>query len=239
MHRGWPAIERSAIGGWSLRFSAGITQRANSVLPAAAPNDMDAAVEEVERRSAARWLNAVFQISPAAQPRELDDYLSVRGYTVGTPTLVQIMDGNELERFAATEPDERIDLSSAPDADWLELFWENDGPTAADDREVSRQILQGTEAVYAALRVEGRVESIARLALVDGYGGLYCVITRPEARRRGYSRAIMEAMLHEAAVRELNGLWLQVRETNVAAIDLYNELGFTTASRYHYRTREL
>ncbi|WP_417219153.1 GNAT family N-acetyltransferase [Arthrobacter sp.] len=239
MDAAWPALEKSALGGWTLRFSAGITQRANSVLPAATPNDVAAAVAEVETRSAARWLNSTFQISPAAQPADLDDYLAARGYTVGTPTLVQVMDGSELGRFADVRVDPRIEFSDEPSQEWLEVFWYQDGPAAPDDREVSRRILKGSPATYVGLRVDGRIESIARLAPVGEYAGIYCVTTRPEARRRGYSRLVMEAVLHEAYRRVLGGVWLQVRESNVGAIVLYNALGFSTASSYHYRTRSL
>lgn len=239
MDAAWPALEKSAVGGWTLRFSAGISQRANSVLPVGAPNDLDAALEEVETRSAARWLNSTFQISPAAQPADLDAYLAARGYTVGTPTLVQVMDGWELDRFAEIVPDTRIEFTDEPPQDWLELFWYQDGPAAEDDRDVSRRILTGTPASYVSLRVDGRIESIARLATVEEYAGIYCVTTRPEARRQGYSRLVMEAVLHEAHRRQLAGVWLQVRESNVGAIVLYNALGFSTASTYHYRTRAL
>lgn len=239
MNDGWPAVEHGSVEGWTLRFAAGVTQRANSVLPLAAPDDVDAAVAEVERRSAERWLNAIFQISPAAEPRDLDERLARRGYSVGTPTLVQVMDGNELQRFADVATDPRVELAEKPDAEWLELFWDQEGPVDAEDRAVSRQILGGSPAVYAALRVEGRVEAIARMALVGGYGGMYCVLTRPEARRRGYARLVLEALLSEACGLGLEGLWLQVRESNVGAIVLYDALGFSTASNYHYRTRSL
>jgi N-acetylglutamate synthase len=239
MNDGWPAVERGAVDGWTLRFAAGVTQRANSVLPLAAPADLDAAVAEVERRSAERWLDAVFQITPSAQPSDLDDRLAQRGYQVGSPTLVQIMEAAELQRFADYAVDGRIELAQKPDAEWLELFWDQEGPADQGDRAVSKQILLGSPAVYASLRVDGRVEAIARMALVEGYGGMYCVVTRPEARRQGYARLVLEALLAEAFRLELKGLWLQVRESNVGAIVLYNSLGFSTASSYHYRTRSL
>lgn len=61
---GWPAIESQEVNGWSVRFSSGITRRANSVVSAMMPAsvaEIEAAVDEVERRSAERWLAPTFQ----------------------------------------------------------------------------------------------------------------------------------------------------------------------------------
>lgn len=239
MAEAWPSIERGAVDGWILRFAAGVTQRANSVLPLEAPADLDAAVAEVERRSAERWLDATFQISPATQPADLDERLATKGYRAGSPTLVQIMDGVEVQRFADSGPDARVELAAEPDPEWLEVYLQEEGPYTTEEQAVLRRILRGAPAVYASLRVDGRIESIARMALVDGYGGLSCAVTRAETRRHGYARLVLEALLSEAARRGLAGLWLQVRESRVGAIVLTHSLGFSTATQYHYRTREL
>lgn len=61
---GWPAIESQEVNGWSVRFSSGITRRANSVVSTTMPGsvaEIEAAVDEVERRSAERWLAPTFQ----------------------------------------------------------------------------------------------------------------------------------------------------------------------------------
>ncbi|MEE1620152.1 hypothetical protein ACQ3I4_02030 [Zafaria sp. Z1313] len=50
---------------------------------------------------------------------------------------------------------------------------------------------------------------------------------------------VLEALLGEASARGLDGVWLQVRESNVGAIVLYHALGFTTVSSYYYLTRSL
>lgn len=197
----------------------------------------------VEERHSARWIKPAFEITSAAQPQDLDRILADRGYGVGSPALVQILHGSELP--AAPMPaDPRIDVATAPDQDWLELFWAQEGPHEGADRRVSRLILTGVDALYFSLRVEGRTEATARLALVVAedddepavFGGIYCVVTRPEARCNGYSRRVMAAVLGAAQRRDLAGLWLQVRESNIGAIQLYNELGFTTASSYYYRS---
>jgi len=46
---------------------------------------------------------------------------------------------------------------------------------------------------------------------------------------------VVQALLTEAANRDLEGLWLQVVESNEIARRLYESLGFETVSRYQYR----
>jgi ribosomal protein S18 acetylase RimI-like enzyme len=218
-----------------------VTKRANSVLPLSAPADTAAALAEVERRSAARWQQAVFQISPAAQPEGLDEYLAERGYELASPTLVQVMDGTELDRFRelAGTDGPAVDLAAEPDEDWLRLYWADNGTADPSDQEVSRQILKGSAAVYASIRDGAGTAAIARMALVAGNGGIACLVTRPDARRLGYARRVSEALLAGAADRGLAKVWLQVEETNTGAIVLYNSLGFDTFSKYHYRSKSV
>ena len=65
--------------------------------------------------------------------------------------------------------------------------------------------------------------SPAGLHLVD-------IAVRPEARRSGAATAILSALQAHALARRLP-LSLAVRHTNLAALRLYQKLGFTTASQ--------
>ncbi|MFT2690269.1 GNAT family N-acetyltransferase [Clavibacter zhangzhiyongii] len=118
---------------------------------------------------------------------------------------------------------------------------------AADPRSCGSRagILERGPALYAAVRerdasADGsapRVLATARLALVDGWGGLFAVATRPEARRRGLSRAAMGAVVRAGLDRGISALWLQVVEENAGARALYSGLGFAPVSRYAYWTQ--
>ena len=88
----WPAAEVQALGGWRLRFNHGVTNRGSSVWPG--PGPCDAALAErmatVERFYAEREAKACYQVSPAADPPELDAALAARGYEVFSPVSVEI-----------------------------------------------------------------------------------------------------------------------------------------------------
>ena len=73
-----------------------------------------------------------------------------------------------------------------------------------------------------------------------GYGGFLAVadageITRiaglPEFRRLGLGRMIMEAMVSRAREKELATMFLEVRESNIPAISLYECFGFEKVGR--------
>ena len=57
-------------------------------------------------------------------------------------------------------------------------------------------------------------------------GELYRIAVLPQARRRGYGRLLLEAFFRAAEEREVYDLYLEVRESNAAAIALYRSAGF-------------
>src|SRR4051794_18812831 len=92
MRAGWPALEEVAVDGWIARFAAGVTNRANSVIPLQAPRELGDALDQVEGLYAERGVNAVFQIGATAEPAGLDQVLAGRGYAFGSPTGVHTVD---------------------------------------------------------------------------------------------------------------------------------------------------
>ena len=75
-----------------------------------------------------------------------------------------------------------------------------------------------------------------QFVLDEGYVGDLAVA--PEHRRRGVGRALTEAMCREARARGLSFLTLEVRESNLPAIHLYNSCGFTAVGvRKNYYER--
>ena len=64
------------------------------------------------------------------------------------------------------------------------------------------------------------------------------VVTDPEQRRRGLSRAVLCHLLARGQEAGATGACLQVVASNEPAIALYESLGFSCELyRYHYRVR--
>ena len=62
-------------------------------------------------------------------------------------------------------------------------------------------------------------------------GELYRIAVLPEYRRRGFGRLLLDELFRAADEREADSIWLEVRESNVAARSLYAAAGFDLVSR--------
>ncbi len=71
----------------------------------------------------------------------------------------------------------------------------------------------------------------------DAHVGLFDVVTREGARRRGFARTIVAALLRWGRERGARQAYLQVEEGNAPALALYGGFGFAPAYRYWYRGR--
>ncbi|MBP2354568.1 ribosomal protein S18 acetylase RimI-like enzyme [Kribbella aluminosa] len=239
MNHGWPAADSTELDGWVVRRNAGVTLRANSVLPKRAPFDLGKALDYVENLYAAHDIAPSFQVGPAAQPGDLDDRLAARGYELRNPTLVM---GAELADVLANlgEPAEQlgpVNISAAPDDSWMDFWWAVDGRGGSAAQAAARQILNRARALYAVIPSGQPVQAIGRLALVDDWAGLYCLAVDPKHRRQGLAQAVIHGLLQQASTLGVVRVWLQVVESNAPARALYDRLGFRTVSRYHYRVK--
>jgi ribosomal-protein-alanine N-acetyltransferase len=80
--------------------------------------------------------------------------------------------------------------------------------------------------------------------MVIGYGGMWLVAgeahitnigVHPDFRKIGAASAIMEALLHICKRESVSDITLEVRESNVPAMGLYNKYGFAREGiRYGY-----
>jgi ribosomal protein S18 acetylase RimI-like enzyme len=234
MRAGWPALEEVAVDGWVARFSGGVTQRANSVMPLATPSNLDDnlddALRHVERLYADRGLPVVFQLDDA----DLDRVLDARGYEFGSPTVIQTARTSTVLAALGTHD---VDIAEAPSTAWLDLWWAVDGRGDADALAIAAKILTGGPALYATIQDQHGPAAVGRLALVGDWGGVYCLAVRPDARQRGLGGAVLSGMLAAGMDRGVTRSWLQVRQENATARRLYQRAGYVDAAHYHYRSR--
>jgi len=121
------------------------------------------------------------------------------------------------------------DLSEELDDEWV-AFWAR---TREFDRlDVARALLTGSPGLTAFARV-GDV-AIGRGVALDGWLGVTSMVTVPTARRRGYGRAILAALVAWGCAAGCTRGLLQVDTTNVAARSLYAQFGFRPSHEYRY-----
>ena len=93
--------------------------------------------------------------------------------------------------------------------------------------EESLRLLLGETAVGFVVTEAGRAVAYGGMLCVAGEGQITNIAVHPDCRRRGFGRAVTEALLDFARERGLCEVSLEVRESNEAAIALYRLLGFT------------
>jgi len=236
MDAAWPAAEAEESGGWVLRAASGVTQRANSVWPREPGGDAHQQLTTL--RDARLWyrnrrLPLIFQVFDDPRYAPLNAVLDEEGFTQQSETLVLVRDG----RTSAPAGDPGVEISTEPSAEWLRLWWSVDGRGDDTALAVARGILERCPSLYALVRDDdGRPGAVGRLAVPPGVaGGLYCMATRPDARRRGHASRILSALLREGNARGIASYWLLVMASNTGARELYARAGFQASGRYLYR----
>lgn len=238
MDAAWPAAEREESGGWVLRAASGVTQRANSVWPREPGGDIHgqlATLREARLWYRNRRLPLIFQVFDNPRYAPLNAVLDAEGFTRQSETLVLVRDGG-----TDAPADPGVEISTEPSAEWLRLWWSVDGRGDETALAVARGILERCPSLYALVRDDGgRPAAVGRLAVPSGAsggaGGLYCMATRPDARRHGYGSRILQALRREGDARGLGSYWLLVMASNAGARELYARAGFRAAGRYLYR----
>lgn len=228
----WPALETAAIGGWLWRYSAGGSQRANSVSALADPAmDVERAIDEAERLYAGTGAVSRFQVTGAAVPGDLDARLARRGYQINDPctTLAAAL-------APAALPGD-VEITDRVTSDWLDTYASVITP---DRRAVAPKILAGIPpgSAFCLLRRDGKPIATT-LAVVDGtVCAAECVATLEAARRTRAGATVMRAAMAWAWARGARVMGLGAVASNISAQTLYRQLGFTLAGRYHIRIKQ-
>ncbi|WP_284977966.1 GNAT family N-acetyltransferase [Arthrobacter sp. fls2-241-R2A-200] len=246
MDKAWPAREREDTGEWVLRASQGVTQRANSVWPrdpgCGAAGSSTETVIAAGVRAASEWyrkrrLPLIFQVFDDPRSATLNTVLDGQRFSKQSETKIMVRDVGALPLLPTAHS---VELSEQPTQEWLDLWWAVDGRGGGGELAIAREILTGCPSLYALVRDDDGVPAaVGRLALVDGWGGLYSMATSAGHRRRGYGTRVLSALLDAGARRGLQGFWLLVTAPNVGAQGLYGKAGFSEYGSYLYRQAPL
>jgi ribosomal protein S18 acetylase RimI-like enzyme len=234
----WPAEVVQAVDGWRLRFNGNVSRRANSVWPNEAGDGCSLAekLALVEDFYTRQGCPPRYQVSPAAQPADLDEILARRNYTNNARTAVQIASVERVLSRAAANPAYVIAITETFDETWFDLYCRGEHVNL-HTAEVRRGILRriGPRTGFALLKIAGQ-PAVMGLGVVErGWLGLFSLVTHPEYRRRGAATTLIHALAQWGQIYQANQLYLQVMADNAPALALYERLGFETLYHYHYR----
>jgi GNAT superfamily N-acetyltransferase len=216
--------------GWILRLLRGKAKRArsvNAVYPSTLPLARKIAYCERLYRGAA--VPALFRITPFSQPPELDAELDRQGYRRFDDTAVE---SASIDRSQLPEPvAQPMELSS-----WVEAVGQLRA-SPIDHRSAHLARLDGMPlAKYpVAIRSAGEILATGLAIVEDDCMGLFDIITRTDAQRRGLAKGVVASLLRIAWELGARHAYLQVQKENTAARRLYAQFGFEESYLYWYR----
>lgn len=233
--KAWPALEEHIYDGWLIRLGGAVTRRTNSAtvnghgfLPLATK------VRHCEEFFRSHGQRPVFRLLSTA-PADIDAYLAQSGYRKEDETITLLMSLDGVVTDAASGV---VIAAGRPSEEWLAAHRRISGGSEAEtDARHTRLTLINVPVFYAAARDgEGRIVSLAYGAIFNRRICLEWVMTDPECRRQGHSRAAVLALLGRARSEGAAGACLQVVAANLPAVRMYEMIGFDEeAYRYHYR----
>ncbi|RYJ07387.1 MAG: GNAT family N-acetyltransferase, partial [Actinomycetales bacterium] len=223
--RGWAAVESVPLGDWELRASGGFTGRACSVAVHGDPGvPLDAALASVESFYRERDLPPLAQV--VVGTRWHTAFLAARwrpssGARPGAVVQVSALGTHRRDPEAVVSP--------TVDDDWLALY----GRLAPEHRDIARTVLEGTPTVGFVSIGEPAV-AIGRVVVTGEWAGVAAVEVRPDLRRQGLGRRVVETALAWAVEHGADKAYLQTMRDNAPALALYAPFGFVDHHEYVY-----
>lgn len=235
--RGWPPLETASLGDWVLRWSDGVTGRANSVRVTGSPGvPLDQALVRVAEWYGERGGPALLQ-TPA--PTAYDDSLAAAGWSVARRTVLRSGPTDALleraTRSWAADP-VRVVRMSEPSQEFLDLV-----DPGLDGRILARILSGPAERVFVEVRdAEGRLLGTGRASATTSasgrWAGITSIATVPWARRRGIATLVLAELARWSLEHDCPRTYLQALASGEAAARLYDGLGLPVHHAYVYRS---
>jgi ribosomal protein S18 acetylase RimI-like enzyme len=231
--RAWPAASVHYDGTWMIRLTASHpAKRLNSInsLDPADAGSIETRLARAAQRFRAYGRPLTLRVTPLTPP-ELIAYCDEKNWSRIGASLIMEAPINRMPLSTVVNQLPLRDIGRFVDAAILT------GSVMAANRAGLSEIIGAVEPAKGLfLRENNGAPQSTLVCVQDGQlAGLFEIATALEFRRKGNARALLLAALKWAAAKGAQKAWLQVEEANAAALQLYNQIGFTPFYRYHYR----
>jgi len=227
----YPPERTTVAEGWRYRMSGDLGRRVNSVaalLEGDAP--LDEQIDHAEAWYRDRGRRAIFKLTEASRPPQLDAALAARGYV--EEAAVRVM----TRALSWCEAPGDVDLAALPQPGWSTALQRLSGKSPQRAALLPGLVARAEgPARYAAVRAADEIVGVALGVIAEDHLGLFEVFVDLDRRRRGVGGRMMEALAAWASGRGASSAFLQVEEANTTGRAFYRALGFTEAYRYWYR----
>jgi ribosomal protein S18 acetylase RimI-like enzyme len=229
----WPAVSQVLLGDWLLRFSRGLSRRANCANPLRAEvSDIGASIAAFEALYRAQQLPAIVRI-PSIIDASAERRLGQAGYAAEGETLTLYSD----IATVASQKDLGCEVLINPTVEWLAAMAAMQGRTEAENATYA-QILRliAIPSAFAMARANGQITALAYGAIHDDLLCLESVIADQRHRGRGHAHRLLATLVGFGAQQGAKGVCVQVLAENAPGRALYHSLGLKEELyRYHYR----
>lgn len=240
-----PAEQYFFLNGWILRFTKGVTYRANSVIPLNYTGDsalIENDIEMVETAYKAFNLPTIFTMPECFEPKELYEALKNREYIEQAHTNAMIMSIQNLD-LNDTNNQINYEIHGERVADFsslLEKYTKRNNYQQKIIKEITKRIIIPKKKFVIA-KLDG--ETIGTLmGVLNPYGYLYIsdVFVIPEFRRQKIASSMLKIIIKDWAISNgVEKIWLQVELKNHNALKLYEKLGMKKLYGYYYLRKDL
>lgn len=234
-----PAVHQVIYDGWVLRASGTDTRRANSVTalsPSTLP--LEEKIAYVEAWYRIYQQPAIFRLTEAFAPPELDALLDSRGYSREVDTFVMtydLSDGIAPGDYAVPPGAKVVERSASEGLDDVHRMRALN--PAMHQRDLQRQALWKGPQIFLSLKTINGVASTGMARVEAGHLGIFSMRTASKARDKGYATLLAAYLLAWGQEQGATKAFLQVDMANAAAVALYKKFGFAPAYSYWHRVQ--
>ena len=232
----WPSLHTVLYDGWVLRFAKGVTRRANSINPI---YESTISIENKIRHCEDVYLNSnlpvIYKLTSTVFPPNLDMLLDKEGYLKDAETSVQV----KTIKGEIFKSNKSIKISEQFKADWLLRFIEfNSYDINKKDgfESILKHIIQ--KKCFLDVVADNKYIGCGLGVLEDKFIGLFDIVVKPEFRKQGYGKLIVESLLDWGKTNGAETAYLQVMLNSPNAINLYKKIGFNEVYKYWYRVKQ-
>jgi len=231
--RAWPAATVLYDGSWQVRLTGGHpSKRLNCVVPLDPSDcrDMDLRLEKAAKRFEAYGRPLMLRETPLAPP-PLIEHIAGRGWSRFETVKVLSADLTRLELPEALDHLPSHDVSRFID---MSLAVTGEDPAL---KPALAEVLGAIKPATGLFAIEKAPDGPAAVALCvqdNDLAGIMNFAVAEGFRRQGVGTEVLSSALRWARISGARSAWVQVVDTNSAALSLYRKFGFQDAYEYHY-----
>ena len=240
----WPSKHYYFLNGWILRFTKGVTSRANSVFPiqyTGTQKTLDNDIGLVEKAYNAHNLEAVFTIPDFHEPKNLKEKLLKRGYQSYDHTIALGVKIDEIHSKTINDNfDYHIFNSRIKEiSDFLAKFSKWNEEEQNFIQEINQRIIIPNKCYMLTKYNNETIGTLLAVLVPQGYLYIGDVFVHPDYRRQNIAISMLIRLIDEWAVaNKVKYIWLQVERNNIKALNLYQKFGMKKLYNYYYMKKK-